>query len=196
MKKHCDIILKNITKSYNNEIVLNNLSFTFKCGEINIITGKSGCGKTTLMNILLGLEKPDSGSVQGINDKQIGVVFQENRLCEYLTAVQNIKLVTNDKYTKKEIISFLNELQLDSESCEKPVSKLSGGMKRRVSILRAVLFDSDVLLLDEPFKGLDDDTKQKVMDFVLQKTKGKTVIIITHLETQMSENKLDFDILK
>lgn len=173
-----DIVLKNVSKSFGDSIVWNKLSCTFKAGEISCIEGASGCGKTTLLNMIAGLIKQDSGEIEGVPEK-ISFVFQEDRLCEDFSAISNIKLVCGKSKTKEEIISHLKELSLDTE-LKKPVREFSGGMKRRVAIARAVCCDSDCILLDEAFKGLDSELKQSVMDYVLRHTKGKTVICVTH----------------
>ncbi len=173
-----DIILKNIYKSYNNESVFKDFNYVFKENQITFIQGKSGSGKTTLIRLLMGLENIDKGSIEGILDKKISVVFQEDRLCENLTLMSNIKLVANN-IDKSLIIEYLEQIGL--ENCAyKSVKDLSGGMKRRVAILRALLYEFELLILDEPFKGLDDDTKLKVIEFLKDKIKDKTVIIVTH----------------
>lgn len=173
-----DIELKDISKSFGDLKVWDKLSCTFRAGEISCIEGSSGCGKTTLLNMIAGIIKSDSGTVTGVPER-ISYVFQEDRLCEDFSALSNIKLVCGKNKTKDEIVSHLKELSLDADS-KKSVREFSGGMKRRVAIARAVCFDSECILLDEPFKGLDAELKKSVMDYVLKHRNGRTVICVTH----------------
>ena len=173
-----EIELRHVTKSYGEKQVLKDFSHRFPEGELTCIMGPSGCGKTTLLSLLLGLESPDSGEILGMEGRKKSAVFQENRLCENTGAISNIRLV-NPQITKTQAEEMLEALGL-SQSAKQPVRTLSGGMKRRVAILRALAAEYDVLLLDEPFKGLDQDTKALVMKYFLGKTKGKTVILVTH----------------
>ncbi|MDV4152516.1 ATP-binding cassette domain-containing protein [Clostridium sp. AL.422] len=173
-----DIVVSNLSKKYNDKIVLNNFSNIFKDKSISFITGASGVGKTTLIRILMGLEKADRGEIIGISDKKISAVFQDDSLCENISVLLNIKLVC-ESISNVQIEKLLEQVGL--EGCiYKRVRELSGGMKRRVAILRALLYDFDLLIMDEPFKGLDKETKYKVMDFVISKINNKSVIIITH----------------
>ena len=173
-----DIIVNNLSKKYNDKIILNNFNCIFKNKSVSFVIGKSGVGKTTLIRILMGLEVADNGEIIGINDKKISAVFQEDSLCENLSVLFNIKLVS-ENINNSQIENAL-EL-LDLKGClYKRVRELSGGMKRRVAILRALLYDYDLLIMDEPFKGLDKGTKSKVMDFVINEINDKSAIIITH----------------
>lgn len=167
----------NITKRFDDNIVLENFSHNFTEGKVTAIVGKSGCGKTTLLNILMGLVKPDSGEVTGKG--KISAVFQENRLCDNLTVSANIRLVTGKNISKERISEELSAMGLDG--CEnQPANSLSGGMKRRVALIRALLAEYDVLFLDEPFKGLDFSTKEIVINRCQMMFRGKTVILVTH----------------
>ncbi len=178
-----DIVVRDLSKTFNENQVLNNISYTFQEGCITCIMGPSGSGKTTLFNILMGLMKPEAGKITGLEGKKISAVFQEDRLCESFTAIQNITAITGKKYTVSEIEAEFKKVEL-TEYEAKPVRELSGGMKRRVAILRAVMAESDIIFMDEPFKGLDEALKLKVIDYVRNKVKGKTVIIITHDMTE------------
>lgn len=175
------IIVENLCKSYGNGNVLNHFSGIFEEKKITCIMGKSGVGKTTLLSIMMKLEKPDSGKIIGLEGKKTGAVFQENRLFENMSAFSNVRVVSGADET--EIRAVFKELDLP-ECDKRPVKEYSGGMKRRVAIARALLCDFDVLFMDEPFQGLDEETKQRTAETVRERTKGKTVIFITHDETE------------
>ena len=187
-----DITVANLGKSFGSEQVLNGFSCVVSEGKTSYIMGKSGCGKTTLLNILLGLVKKDTGNITGLKGKKVSAIFQENRLCEHLNAVQNIKLVTGDIYTDLQITTKLNSVCLHGDSLTKPVSELSGGMRRRVSIIRAILVNADVFFMDEPFKGIDEDTKKTVFEIIRKDLQGKTVVMITHdiTDTQFAQGEI------
>lgn len=178
------ISLKNISKAYEDNVVIRNLSLDIPENETTILMGASGCGKTTIANILLGLCKPDSGKVVGMNNRKLAAVFQEDRLSEKLSAIANVRIVLEKDMAKEEIIREFEIIDLDKESLAKPVSQLSGGQKRRVAIMRAMLAGGDFYCFDEPFRGLDEQTKRKTMRYVKDKIKGKTALIITHDESE------------
>lgn len=173
------ISINNISKSFLDTHVLINTSLDIGCGSFVCIMGGSGCGKTTLINVILGFEKADSGNVTGM-PQTVSVVFQEDRLCEDFSALSNVKMVINNKKADKQTASnLLISLGL-GDSLNKPVKELSGGMKRRVAIARALAVEADFVILDEPFKGLDEETKKTVINYVRRKLKGKTVLMVTH----------------
>lgn len=172
-----DMIASDISKAFGGNRVLDGFSHVFRGGSVTAVTGPSGCGKSTLLAVLMGILPPDSGSVT--RPERISAVFQENRLCENLTASANIRLVTGKRYSRGEIAAELAAIGL--AGCEnKPARELSGGMKRRAALLRALLAEYDALFLDEPFKGLDAETKRSVMEYCKRKTSGKTVVLVTH----------------
>ena len=172
------MILKNIHKSFGEKSVLNNLSVEFKNGSRTCIMGASGSGKTTLLNVIMGLIKPDSGEMID-PPSRIAAVFQEDRLCEPYSAVKNVFAVTGKDVAEDKIVALLRELGLEGSE-HLPVSTLSGGMRRRVALARALLARGDMLILDEPFKGLDEETRANVIDVINRYTKGKTLIVSTH----------------
>lgn len=180
-----DIVIDKLSKSYDGKRVLDSISLTFPEKSFTCLMGKSGIGKTTLLNILMGLEKAEAGNITGLDDKRISVVFQENRLCNNITALLNIKMVIGNgsAITDDIIVEYLKKIGLGAE-LKKPVQEYSGGMKRRVAILRALLADFDLLIMDEPLKGLDDATKQQVIDLIKELTKNKTVIMTTHDDSE------------
>ena len=172
------ICLQGLEKSYGGRTVLHQLSAVFPAGAVTCITAPSGGGKTTLLRILMGLESADSGTITGLDDLKQSAVFQEDRLCEHLTPVSNIRLV-RPALSSASVLDAMQAVGLSG--CEKqPVRELSGGMRRRVAILRALLADYDILFLDEPFKGLDHDTREKVISFTRARCAGRTVLLVTH----------------
>lgn len=174
-----NISVKELTKRYREKEVFDRASFFIESGKTTAIMGKSGIGKTTLIKILMGLEKYDSGNIEGLKGKKVAAVFQEDRLCENLSPVTNVLIVCEKRITAERIRCELAEIGL-GDSADKPVRELSGGMKRRVAIVRSIMAESDILVLDEPFKGLDQETKNRVIDYLKKRIEGKTVILVTH----------------
>lgn len=179
MIKDEDISIRNLSKSFGDKVVFDGLNLTIKGGMTTCVMAPSGAGKTTLLRILMGLEAADGGSVAGLEGKRFSAVFQEERLCENMTAADNIRLVMPSPPGLSAILPGMKRLGLDGCN-DRPVSELSGGMRRRVGILRALLAEYDVLFLDEPFKGLDEALKGQVMAYVKEKTAGRTVVFVTH----------------
>ncbi len=178
-----DIRIRNLSKSYGTEKVLNAFSADIPRGKTTCIMGPSGCGKTTLLRIFMGLEQPDEGSMEGMPDR-ISAVFQEDRLCSRLTAVTNIRLICPGR-PEPEVWKGLGYLGLGGQE-DQPVCEYSGGMRQRTSILRALYADSEILFLDEPFKGLDKDMRRRTADFILEMAAGRTVVCVTHDQGDIS----------
>ena len=174
-----NIELQHITKRFRDKEVFHNLSMTFCESQSNCLMGPSGSGKTTIINMLMKLVKPDCGVIEGLDGRRIAAVFQEDRLIEHWNAVKNVRLVCSRMVTDEIICSEFQKVSL-SEDIKKPVRQYSGGMKRRVAIVRAMLADSDLIIMDEPFKGLDSELKTQVIEYVKKRVAGKTVIIVTH----------------
>ena len=172
-----DIIIKNLCKSFGEKQVLKDVNAVIKEKRTTCLMGQSGVGKTTLLNIMMGLEKADSGVIENL-PKLKSAVFQENRLCESFSVITNIKMA-NGSLSDDTIMEHLKAVGLENEAKSK-VSTLSGGMKRRVALVRAILALKDVLFLDEPFKGLDEETLATVQNYLYQNTKGLTVVMVTH----------------
>ncbi len=168
------IKLENISVSFDDKTVLNNFSFVFPTKGVVLITGASGSGKTTLAKIILGSLKADSGSVD-TNGAKISAVFQEDRLVPALTALQNVELVS----TKSEALNRLKQVKLADSKLKYP-HELSGGMKRRVALARALAYGGDVLLLDEAFTGIDDPLAREIISELCQEYKDKLIIAVSH----------------
>lgn len=187
-----DIIIGNISKKFGDNTVFRDYSAILRAGRVTCIMGPSGCGKTTLLNMLMGLLSPDSGAITGVPGKK-SAVFQEDRLCESFSAVANVRMVCQKAATLRMVEENLGQIGL-ADSLRLPVSELSGGMRRRVALVRALLAESEILFLDEPFKGLDVELKQSVIQYVKTKAQGKTVILVTH---DIAEVKaMDGDLLR
>lgn len=140
--------------------------------------GSFGSGKTTLLRILMGLERADSGRIDGLNGLCISAVFQEDRLCNQLDGVSNLRLVT-PALGRAEAANAMKAVGL-SDCIGQPIRELSGGQRRRVAILRGLLADYDFLILDEPFRGLDRETKRLVMEDTRRRCMERTVLLVTH----------------
>ena len=169
---------RGLTKRFGEKTLFENLTLTVEGPAV--LWAPSGWGKTTLLRILMGLEHPDSGTVQGVG--RVGAVFQEDRLCPQLTAVQNVELVLAEGKTeyKTKIVSDFQQIGYDTEALALPARKLSGGQKRRAALLRALWAESDTLLLDEPFTGMDPATMKKAAALLKERCGGKVVLLATH----------------
>lgn len=172
--------LNHIRFAYGDKTVFSDLSFTVKDGECLCLQGPSGQGKTTAARILTGLETAQNGKVTA--PATASWVFQEDRLIPHLSVLHNVTLAL-PKEKREDAVALLEEAGLGEVLKQKP-ALLSGGMKRRVAIVRAVAFGGDALILDEPFNGLDRDTK-KIMASMIRReflSKGKPVLLISHVE--------------
>ena len=178
------IELKDVCKAYGPNVVLDRFSCRIEAGSVTCIMGSSGQGKTTLLRIMLGLEQPDGGQVTGMEDKRMSVVFQEDRLCENLSAAANIRLVSRVPLKAGGIIETMSAVGLDPDCATQTARSMSGGQRRRVALLRALAAEYDVLFMDEPFKGLDAKTKEMVMLYTKGRSMGKTVVFVTHEESE------------
>jgi len=171
-----DIIIEDLAKCYGEREIFCHLTKTFLKGGVYAVTGESGCGKTTLFRILLGLSDCNGGKIT-LPGGRCGVVFQEDRLCLRETPVVNVSMTAGG--IEKEIEKQLSEI-LPKECLRQTTEQLSGGMRRRTAIARAILCDSDWLLLDEPFTGLDEETKKRTVAFIMKYRNGRTLIMTTH----------------
>ncbi|MDD6259246.1 MAG: ATP-binding cassette domain-containing protein [Erysipelotrichaceae bacterium] len=192
------IKIRELTKSYGSHIVLDHLNYEIQDGQKVYITGPSGCGKTTFLNILMGLETSE-GTITGLNNKRMAAVFQEDRLCENLSASRNIrlplgKLTSTQKNTETDRIQKdMAEIGL-SGCMDMTVNQMSGGMKRRVSILRALHAQSDIIFFDEPLRGLDINNREVTLKKIQEYIQGKTVFWVTHDEQDKKDIPWDIHI--
>ncbi len=192
------IELSQITKRYGTQTVLNNLSLNISSGHTHILLGSSGCGKSTILRLIIRLESADSGdiSVNNLNiqnmtnrdlSKYFGYVIQDKTLMPHLSALENILLPVRAKKIPvdsiKDHLDYLKELtQLDQKLIEKYPSQLSGGQKQRVCLIRALILNPPYLLMDEPFSALDPMIRsnlQNEMKTIFLKLK-RTVVFVTH----------------
>lgn len=180
------ILIENLTKYFHGQEVIENLNAEFESGKTTLISGPSGCGKTTLLRILAGLDKKYTGIVTGVPEK-ISYLFQEDRLMPWFTLKQNVEFVLKDIYephkATEAALAMIKAVRLDGHEDKYP-SKLSGGMQRRTALARAFCYPSDLMLLDEPFKGMDAKLKLDMIELFekLFVEKNKTVILVSHDE--------------
>jgi len=173
------IRLQNITVSYGEQTVLNKMDLTVPTGGRIALMGPSGCGKTTLLRLVAGLIKPGGGELRTDTDR-IAFLFQEPRLLPGRTAAENVNAVLSDRQkTMPEAMKWLSAVGL-SEAAGKYPHELSGGMQQRVSLARALAYNGDIVLLDEPTKGLDGVTKEDMINLLNAHTTGKTILFATH----------------
>lgn len=176
-----------VHKAYGAIAVLEDFSAAFELGAAHVVMGPSGVGKTTLIRLILGLEKPDAGQIVGLENLRKGAVFQEDRLCENLSVAANLCLAWGKesreaRFRRREQARLMLDAVGLAGTLERPVRALSGGMKRRVAILRAVLAPNELLIFDEPLKGLDEQTKHRLMEVIGPLLEGKTLFWVTHDE--------------
>lgn len=185
-----EIELKGVCKAFDGLPVLTNLSWRLTDGDFWRLDGASGIGKTTLLHLLMGLETPDRGTLAGLNGVRVTAAFQEPRLCGWLTARENIALVCNASIA--EIDAALTSL-LPDECLNRPASTLSGGMQRRVALVRALLPDSDLVLLDEPFSGLDVPNRTLALAYLMQARRGRALVLVSHDALELHCRTLTLD---
>jgi NitT/TauT family transport system ATP-binding protein len=173
------VTLNAVSKRYGDHVVLSGFGLVLEPGRVTALTGPNGIGKTTVARLLLGLEAPDAGTIDGLDGLRRSAVFQEDRLCAHLDAISNVRLVL-DRERRAVAEEELALVGLEGEDASKPVRELSGGQRRRVAIARALAAPSDLVVLDEPFTGLDAETKPAVMAYVRERIAGRTAVLISH----------------
>ncbi len=179
------ISIQNLQKKFGHLSVIEDFNLSIEKGKIYCVFGPSGCGKTTLINILSGVLPFDGGSIKGIRDYKCSYIFQEERLLPWYNLEENIKFVLDktkiDKNNMNLCEEYLKLVELESFKESYP-EELSGGMKRRASIARALAYRGQVLIMDEPFKGLHLEVKHKLMDYIIKyfNTFFSYCIFVTH----------------
>lgn len=184
------IQLENICKSVSGQQILKDINWQIASEDCWLLTGPSGSGKTMLLRLILGLEKPDSGSVNLLGDYKYanvnaGVVFQEDRLCEQFSAVENVAMVNerlSETVAAEELSRFLPQ---DRQTV--PVCELNETERRLVVMIRACIIPSDILLLDEPFRGMDSDLRSRAITYIRDKAGHKGIVFV-----QRDESGLEF----
>lgn len=177
--------IKNLKKSFDSKIILKNIKLTLCKNKIHTILGPSGSGKTTLLNIISGMKTHDAGVIEFLEKPVISYLFQEDRLLKWMTVYKNIEIILKEVFTMeqtKELINkYLYKLNLYEYKNHYP-EQLSGGMRQRVSAIRAFLYPSNLLLMDEAFKSLDIKIKKKLVKTVIDlwKENPKTILFVTH----------------
>lgn len=174
-----EIQFQHVSKRFGKKQVLDNINWCIREHEIWRIEGASGLGKTTLLRLLMGLDRPSSGQITGTEHVRFAPVFQENRLLLSQNSLENLRFVCDRPI--EEIRTLLCEL-IAPEDCEQPTGTLSGGMQRRVAIARALAVPSDLLILDEPFTGLDETNIARVTQCILTHAADKTIILASHVD--------------
>ena len=179
------LTIKDLNFRYDQKPVFENFSMELKDNEILAVMGPSGCGKTTLLRLIAGLERPDARDCIHSTHKKISYVFQEPRLFPWMTIRANLRAVLSDpKAETDEIDALLARLGLEGSADLYP-NELSGGMKSRVALARAMLHGGDLYLLDEPFAALDDTLRQALAPILREHIKrcGASAILVTHQES-------------
>jgi len=174
--------IEHVSKTFNGRAVIQNLSLKIEKGKISVLVGPSGCGKSTILNLIAGIEEKDTGTIRWTEDipDKIGYVFQEDRLLPWFTVLQNIKAV-NPSGSDERAKYFLKTVGLEGFENFFP-SELSGGMRQRCAIARALFYGSDFLLMDEPFTSLDYVIRQKMIADTAKicREEGITILFVTH----------------
>ena len=173
------IRIRDLSLSYGNKVVLDGLDLDIPLQGVTCLRGPSGCGKTTLLRVLAGLEKARKGRIDGLPEK-IAYLFQEDRLLPWCTALENVAAVL-PKAERARATEFLKLVELEGEESSLPTA-LSGGMQRRLALARTLAFGGDLLLLDEPFKGLDPALTWRIAEKI--KNARVPVLAVTHAQEE------------
>lgn len=173
------IALRGVTKRFGDQVVLDRLDLELADGAVTALMGPNGSGKTTIARLLLSLDHPDAGEVDGLDGRRRAAAFQEDRLCDQLSAAGNVRLVVDRAHAER-AVATLRAAGLDDDAVAKPARDLSGGQRRRVAIVRALVADADLVVLDEPFKGLDTEARVLLLELVRERCAGRTVLLVTH----------------
>ena len=194
-----DIVIQDVSKCFGDKKIFDALNYSFCKHKVTAITGPSGSGKTTLLRMIAGLDKAYSGKIINEYDR-IAFVFQEYRLLDWLTVYENIAFVVDEDPITPElddqIMSLLRMVELQDFRDYFP-SELSGGMKQRVSLCRALIFPGNLLLMDEPFTSLDHEMKHRVSDQLLDYVRqtNRTALFVTHDLEMAKKADLNYQVM-
>ena len=172
------ITLESVSKRYGDKTVTDRFSYRFEPGKRYCLFGPSGCGKTTLLRLIAGLETPDGGKVT-VEGGPIAMQFQEDRLLPWHRVLKNLTYSMDEETA----LEALKEAGLENEADHRP-GELSGGMRRRLSLIRALKSPSEAVLLDEPVRELDTENVDRMLDVIGRETRGKLLILVTHDRSQ------------
>lgn len=174
------IALRRVTKAFAGRVVLEDLTLELPDGTVTALIGPTGSGKTTAGRLFLGLSAPDSGTVVGTVGIRRAAVFQDERLCPQLTAVENVGLVLPGRSPTSVVTDSLLSVGLDRLSLARPARVLSGGQRRLVALVRGLLAPAELVVLDEPFTNLDSTVKSLALAWTRRQLAGRTALLITH----------------
>ena len=175
-----EVSCRSLSKSFGDKLVLDDLTINFEAGCVTAVMGPSGEGKTTLARIIAGLETADEGVTEFSEPARISFLFQEDRLLPWLNIYDNIALAKGGAECSARVRALAERLEIGDTLWQLPAA-LSGGMKHRAALARTFNADSNLLILDEPFRGLDEALKERIVNKLWEsETAGKTVILITH----------------
>lgn len=181
-----EITLQAVSKRFGSKQVLYHCSLRFPLHTTTALLGASGTGKTTVLRLIAGLETPDSGVLCGVSAGSVSMAFQEPRLFPTMTATENLCCVLRGRMRANaaEMRRLLAEAGLE-EAADRRADTLSGGMAARVALLRALVCDRPVVLLDEPFSGVDAANRDRMIALLRRMTVGKTVIVVSHIPEEV-----------
>lgn len=191
------LTLKNITKKFDGRTIIDDFSYNFKDTGIVALTGASGVGKTTLLKIILGLDKKAKGERIVADGAKFSAAFQEHRLLPHLSALENIVTLAFDSPSSEQIEharQLLNHFGFSDEEMNLYPAELSGGMKQRVSLVRAFMRECNILILDEPTKELDAHLVKTVLEYIKEISEEKLVILVSHVASDIEF--LDADVIE
>lgn len=182
------LVIRNLKKNFGRKIIFDNFSYSFEDFGIYAVAGESGIGKTTLLRIIAGLDKDYSGEISGTS--RTSVAFQEHRLFPNLSAIDNLIFAISDRKNEADVAKateMLKTLGFSDDDMRLFPDELSGGMKQRVSLARAFLYDAPILLLDEPTKELDAENAKRVKTLIKQMAENRLIILVSHSSEDLSD---------